>query len=29
VPSRESALIQEVHLLVIHVWCQMVDDIAF
>lgn len=26
VPSRESAMIQEVHLIVIHIWCQMVDD---
>jgi D-sedoheptulose 7-phosphate isomerase len=26
VPSRESAMIQEVHLMVIHIWCQMVDD---
>jgi D-sedoheptulose 7-phosphate isomerase len=29
VPSRESALIQEVHLVVVHIWCQMVDDISF
>jgi D-sedoheptulose 7-phosphate isomerase len=28
VPSRESALIQEVHLVVIHIWCQMADDIS-
>jgi len=26
VPSTDSALIQEIHLMLIHVWCQAVDE---